>query len=199
MTASGRAGDDSAGRDSDGNALSSGNGEGGGLSRRGRRRRAKRSGRPAGDPAATENAVSSNDGVSAFSGPATRPADGVPAGGPVADVPAEISHLDFAPSAARCECSRCPGHESRCAKAATMYVKVHALHECKHPELTVDGGAVQLVCSGCMFSRTRRAAEFSNKVAYHHACGGQTMRCASCGRELLDMSDLVEVRSVDEI
>ena len=96
----------------------------------------------------------------------------------------------------------CPaGHPGRCTQHAAFLVKVHAINGCNRTDiqLTDDGGLVQLCCPACMFARSKRAAQMSSQLHAVRERFGGVLECNGCGRPILDPTDFVEVRGLDEI
>jgi hypothetical protein len=114
-------------------------------------------------------------------------------------VPAEIAGLDFTPALEYdCDCNRCDGHIRPCRGTGTLVMTVHAVHHCKNPLFTSDGGVVAVLCPRCVFSRTKRAAEFANQLQDYIKEGRQPV-CRTCGKNLGDMNDFIEIKAVNEI
>jgi hypothetical protein len=114
----------------------------------------------------------------------------------------DIDHLDFEPGPLLCGCVGCPAvphttADPPCEGVALYRVEVHAVNGCSgRPDLTPDGGLVQLVCSRCDAARLERATGYSQRLRGFYEHYGRPVACTTCGRPLVEVEDFMSASRI---
>lgn len=88
----------------------------------------------------------------------------------------------------------CDGYHSHTCTAQAVYiVRIHLIDHCNRPKLAAGGDRVFLMCKACMEAIAWRLGEIVGEMyALLPDSGAETIcTCATCGRRVLEMDDVM--------